>query len=225
MIIPRKDFTSILTDIYLSRAYFASEGIYNAGWQDTIPYNEYIVGRYGYSWAQFDSTVSWYCSRPRRYRDIYEVVMANFNNLERQISEELDPPSELWASQDSFYIFSNKERDSVPANILLKGVGSYVFSAKINVSQYDESIAPRIELYLWRTDTTAYGVFDTLWIAPLRKDGLFYEYRTERTLMPGNEFTHLRGNWLHATRNHLDTVWIRQAQIKNISVYHTPKKF
>ena len=223
-IIPKNDFILILTDIYLSKSYFSSEGIYYARWKDTIPYNHHIVERHGYKWAQFDSTVSWYCSRPKKYQDVYEAVMVNLNELEKAVSEELDPPSELWTGKKEFYLPADIP-DSVPANVLLKGVGSYVVSAKIRVYPQDESIDPRIALYLWRSDTTAYGVRDTLWIAPLPKDGLMYEYRMEKTLLPGNEFTHIKGNWFHYDRNDMDTIFIKRAEIKDISVYHIPKKF
>ena len=224
-IIPKNDFISILTDIYLSKSYFSTEGVYNARWQDSIPYNRHIVERYGYGWAQFDSTVSWYCSQPKKYQDIYEVVMANLNELDKRISEELDPPSELWTGKKEFYLPADGTQDTVAANILLKGVGSYVVSARIRVYPQDESLCPRIALYLWRSDTTAYGVRDTLWMTPLRKDGQMYEYRTERTLFPGNEFTHIKGAWLQNSRNSVDTAWCKHAEIKDISVYHIPKKF
>ena len=226
MLIPKKDFISILTDIYLSKAYFASEGINNARWNDTVPYNRHIVERRGYNWAQFDSTVSWYCSRPRRYQDIYEIVIVNLNELDRLVSLELDPPSELWTGRKEFILPANTSgRDSIAANVLLKGVGSYVFSAKIRVYPQDKSLSPQISLYLWRNDTTALGVRDTIWLRPLRRDGLMYEYRMEKTLYPGNEFTHLRGNWLHSNRNDMDTTWTKHVEIKDISVYHIPKKF
>ena len=225
MLIPKKDFILILTDIYLSKSYFSSEGIHNARWQDTIPYNHHIVQRYGYHWEQFDSTVSWYCSQPRKYQEVYETVMANLNDLNQLISEELDPPAELWNGRKEFYLPASGERDSVAANVLLKGVGSYVLSAKIRVYPRDESLNPRIALYLWRSDTTKLGVRDTIWIAPLRKDGLLYEYRMEKTLLPGNEFTHIKGNWLQCSSNEVDTVWRKRAEIKDISVYHIPKKF
>ena len=224
-IIPKKDFILILTDIYLSKAYFSSEGIYHARWQDTIPYNHHIVERYGYQWTQFDSTVSWYCSRPRKYQDVYEAVMVNLNELDKAVSEELDPPSELWIGKKDFYLPAEKGQDTVPANVLLKGVGSYVVSAKIRIYPQDGSFDPRITLYLWRSDTTAYGVRDTIWVAPSWKDGFLYEYRMEKTLLPGNEFTHIKGNWLHFDRNNMDTTLQRRAEIKDISVYHIPKKF
>jgi len=224
-LIPKEDFVSILTDIYLSKTYFSSEGVYNARWQDTIPYNQHIVERHGYKWAQFDSTVSWYCSRPKKYQDVYETVMANLNELDKSISEELDPPSEIWKGKKAFYLPADGKRDSVEANVLLKGVGSYIVSAKIRVYSQDESLNPHIVLYLWRSDTTKYGVRDTLWVTPLRKDGLMYEYRMEKTLLPGNEFTHLKGKWLHSNRNDVDTAWMKRAEIKDISVYHIPKKF
>jgi len=224
-LIPKDDFVSILTDIYLSKTYFSSEGIYNARWQDTIPYNQHIVERHGYKWAQFDSTVSWYCSRPKKYQAVYETVMATLNELDRMISEELDPPSELWNGQKEFCLPSDGIRDSVAVSVLLNGVGSYIVSAKLRVYPQDESLNPHIALYLWRSDTTALGVRDTIWVRPLKKDGLMYEYRMEKTLFPGNEFTHLKGNWLECNRNHIDTAWIKHAEIKDISVYHIPKNF
>ena len=225
ILIPKKDLISILTDIYLSKAYFSSEGIYNARWQDTIPYNHHIVEHYGYNWAQFDSTVSWYCSRPKKYQEVYETVMANLNELDKIISEELDPPSELWNGKKAFYLPADGERDSVAISVLLKGVGSYVVSAKIRVYPQDDSVEPRIGLYLWRSDTTATGVRDTLWLSRLPKDGLMYEYRMEKTLLPGNEFTHIKGNWLQSNPDDTDTMWMKRAEIKDISVYHIPKKF
>ena len=224
-LIPQKDFISILTDIYLSKSYFDSEGIYNARWQDTIPYNRHIAERHGYQWAQFDSTVSWYCSRPKKFQEIYETVMTNLNELDRMISEELDPPSELWTGKKTFFLPADSERDSVAANVLLKGVGSYILSAKIRIYPQDASLHPHIALYLWRSDTTALGVRDTLWLTPLRKDGLMYEYRLEKTLLPGNEFTHIKGAWLQSDRYDIDTTWSKRAEIKDISIYHVPKRF
>jgi hypothetical protein len=225
VLIPKKDFISILTDIYLSKSYFSSEGVYNARWQDTIPYNHHIVERHGYKWAQFDSTVSWYCSQPKKYQEVYETVMTNLNELDKKVSEELDPPSELWVGQKAFYLPADGRQDSVPANVLLKGVGSYVVKAKIRVYPQDESLEPRIALFLWRSDTTAHGIRDTLWIEPLRKDGLMYEYRMEKTLLPGNSFTHIKGNWLQSNRNDPDTARRKRTEIKDISVFHIPKKF
>jgi len=226
MIIPQKDFVSILTDMYLSRAYFSSEGISHARRHDTIPYNIYIVERHGYRWAQFDSTVSWYCTRPRKYNEIYDKVLSNLNELNRIASDELDPPVELWTGRRDFIIPANtSRRDSIETNILLRGVGSYVLSANIRVYQQCQSINPHIALFLWRADTTDYGVSDTIWIAPLRKNGRMYEYRIEKTLLPGNEFTHLRGNWLQSNKNYIDTAWTKHAEIKDISVYHIPKRF
>ena len=225
VLIPKKEFISILTDIYLSKSYFSSEGIYHARWQDSIPYNYHIVERYGYDWAQFDSTVSWYCSRPKKFQEIYETVMVNLNELDRVLSEELDPPSELWKGRNTFFLPADDRKDSIPANVLLKGVGSYVLSAKIRIYPQDETIDPRIGLYLWRSDTTAFGVRDTLWIMPVRKDGLLHEYRMEKTLLPGNEFTHIKGNWLQYDSIQVDTIWRRRAEIKDISIYHFPKIF
>ena len=225
VLIPKNDFILILTDIYLSKAYLSSVAVFNAHWQDTIPYNQHIVERYGYQWAQFDSTVSWYCSKPAKFQEIYETVMNNLNELDKIISEELDPPSELWKGKNAYFLPADGGRDSIEANVLLKGVGSYVVSARIRVYPQDNAIEPRIELYLWRSDTTAIGVHDTLWLRPLQKDGLMYEYRMEKTLLPGNEFTHIKGNWLHSNGNDADTPWSKRAEIKDISVYHIPKKF
>ena len=224
-IIPKKDFISILTDIYLAKSYFNTEGIYNARWQDSIPYNHYIVQRHNYKWALFDSTVSWYCSHPKKYQDIYETVMTNLNEIDKDISNELDPPSELWTGKKYRYLPADGERDSVIVSVLLKGVGSYVVSAKIRVYPQDESIDPHFLMYLWRSDTTDIGVRDTLWLTSLRKDGILYEYRMEKTLFPGNEFTHLKGNFLHSNRNVLDSAWTKRAEITDISVYHIPKRF
>ena len=226
VLIPKKDFISILTELYVSKAYFSSEGIHNARWQDTIPYNYHVVQQRGYNWAQFDSTVSWYCSHPKKYKDVYEAVMSNLTELDKIVSEELDPPSELWQGRKNFKIpIGLSLQDSVSANITLKGEGSYVLSAKIRVFQHDASIDPRIELYLWKADTTKNGIKDTLWIAPLKKDGLMYEYRMEKTLTPDNEYTHLKGNWLECNRNNPDSAWTKNIEIKDISVYHIPKKF
>jgi hypothetical protein len=224
-LIPEKDFVSILTGMYLSKSYFSDEGIHNARWNDTVPYNKHIVEQHGYEWAQFDSTVSWYCTRPKEYLSVYEKVMAQLNELEQAVSEELDPPEELWKGKLDRRLPMDGVNDTVPVNILLKGIGSYIISAQIKIYPQDESVNPHIELYLWRNDTTALGVYDTLWIKPLKKDGLMYHYRLERTLFPGNEFTHIKGNWLQHDRNSMDTAMMKHAEIKDISIYHVPKHF
>jgi len=223
--IPKDDFINILTDIYLSKSYFSSENITDAFWQDSIPYNHHIVARYGYEWAQFDSTLSWYCAHPKACQDMYDEVIARLNELDQLVSAELDPPSELWKSKTFRHLPADGARDTVPVNVLLKGVGKYVIKAKIRIYPEDSSIDPHLLLYWWRSDTTAMGVRDTFRQAPIRKDGLMLEYVVEKTLLPGNEFTHLKGNWLQHEANHLDTAWSKRGEIKDISVYHIPQKF
>jgi hypothetical protein len=224
-LIPEDEFVSILTDMYLSKSYFYAEGINEAYWMDTIPYNHHIVEQHGYEWAHFDSTVSWYCSRPKQYQDVYDEVIARLNEIDQMVSQELDPPSELWAEANRKYLPADGKQDSVPVNILLKGEGIYVASAKIRVYSGDRSLNPRIALYLWHSDTTAQGVRDTFWIRPVRKDGLMFEYTMEKTLLPGNVFTHIKGSWLQHDENNMDTAWYKRAEIMDISVYHIPKNF
>ena len=221
-LIPKNDFISILTDIYLSKAFFSAEGLHDPRWLDTVAYNEHIVQRHGYKWAQFDSTLSWYCSKPVRYIEIYETVMANLEKLEKIVAIEPDPPSELWTGRRSFSFPSDGRQGSVSVNLPLNGAGSYVISAKIRIHPKDASLNPHIALYLWRTDSINSEVADTLWMAPLRKDGLMYEYRMEKTVHVDSEFEYLRGNWLNNSNNHSDTAWIKNADIRDISVFHTP---
>ncbi|MDR1672626.1 MAG: DUF4296 domain-containing protein [Bacteroidales bacterium] len=221
--IPQDDFTDILIHIYLSGAYFTAEDVTNALWQDSIPYNRHIVEQHGYSWAQFDSTLSWYGMHPQKYRDIHDEVIARLSEMEKAISDELDPPSELWHERTDRQICGTL--DSVPVSILLKGAGKYVIRATIRVYPHDSSFDPGIMLYWWRSDTTNIGVCDTLSAIALRKDGLTRKYTVEKTLLPGNEFTHLKGNWLHYGKNVQDTAWYPCIEIRDISVYHIPQKF
>jgi hypothetical protein len=222
--IPEDDFTDILTDIYLSKAYFSSEGINDAFW-DTIPYNRHIVERYGYQQAQFDSTLVWYCTNPKRYQNIHDEIIARLSEMEKLVSEELDPPEELWKGKTVLHLPADDRRDSMPVNVLLKGIGKYVIKATIRVYPEDESINPRIALYWWHPDSTQTGVYDTCRITPVQKYGLPIEYSFEKTLTPGNAFSHLKGNWLFYDKNALDTTWSRRADIENISVYFIPQKF
>lgn len=224
MLIPEKDFVSILADIYLSQSYFTSNSIYDARWQDTIPYNRHVVERYGYQWAQFDSTVSWYCSRPKQYRDVYDDVIARLSELDKIVADEPSLPIELWTGEKAEYLPADGKWDTVPADVLLRGVGSYVVSAKMRIYPEDESFDPHISLYFWRSDTTQLGVCDTFWVTPIRKDGLMLEYTIEKKLLPENQFTHIRGNWLQHGRNKADTTWRQRAEIKDISVYYIPNQ-
>jgi hypothetical protein len=223
--IPEDDFTDILTDIYLSKSYFMSEGTGSPFWKDTIPYEQHIVEQYGYQWAQFDSTLTWYCANPKRYQNIHDEIIARLSEMEKTISEELDPPEELWKGAPFRYLPADRDRDTVPVNILLKGVGKYVIKATIRIDAEDASINPHIALYWWRTDTTNIGIADTFMMVPLSKYGLPVTYSIEKTLQPGNEFTHLKGNWIQHRKNEADTVWSQRAVIENISVFHIPQKF
>ncbi|MDR2038703.1 MAG: DUF4296 domain-containing protein [Bacteroidales bacterium] len=223
--IPEDKFVDILTDMHLSKAYYNSIGITDARWMDTIPYNLHIVEKYGYKWTQFDSTVSWYCSHPKDYQSVYDEVIARLNDLEKLVSDELDFPQELWTYYRIRQLPPDGEQDSVAVNVLLKGIGKYIIKAKIRVYPEDASIDPRICMYWWRSDTTALGICDTFWVAPIRKDGLMIEYSTEQILQPGNSYTHLKGNWLHSDKNILDSTWSKRAEIKDISIYHIPQKF
>ncbi|MDR1666323.1 MAG: DUF4296 domain-containing protein [Bacteroidales bacterium] len=222
--IPENRFTDILAEIYLSKAWFSSEGIIDACRNDTVAYNRYIVERHGYQWEQFDSTLSWYCANPRRFQDIHDEIIARFSEMEKQVSDELDPPEELWKNAPAHTV-AGREQDSLPVSVLLKGSGKYLIKAKIQLYPHDESVNPRIALYWWRTDTTAAGRYDTCWIQPLSRNSLPVEYSIERQLLPGNEFTHLKGCWLKSSQRQTDTTWNRNVRIGDISIIHIPQKF
>lgn len=219
--IPKDDFVSILTDINLSKMYYTNEGMVYPFWQDTIPYNRHIVERHGYTWTQFDSTVSWYCTQPQKYQEVYDDVLAELQKIEGTILAEPDPPVNLWDGKKFKELPFDGPQDSVPINFALHGLGTYTVSAKIKVYPQDQSINPHIVFYAWGSDSTTLGIRDTLYVMPLYNDGLWVNYSFSK-MISDSAFTHLKGNWLAHSPDYMDSTWIKQASVKDISIYYTP---
>lgn len=217
--IPEDDFTEILHDIYLANAYFKTKNIDTPRWQDSIPYNRLIVEQYGYTWAQFDSTIAWYTRHPRQYQNVYEDVINLLKTSTELVSQELDPPSNIWEK-----LSSSKRMvscfDSCFVSIPMENPGKYKISAEVSYHSFLSDFQPTTELLLLKNDTL---LPDTLRLNLLpMQQKISFDFIS----YPTDYHSVIEGNLIKLNTTPLDTnVVTNYFSVDNIEVIYTPIKF
>ena len=89
--IPKDDFVSIIAEIHLMDAITDHHRLYNEfSSADTLHLYKYILDKYGYTQAEFDTTVVNYSRRPDKYERVYNEVLMKLNYMLDTL-QQIDP--------------------------------------------------------------------------------------------------------------------------------------
>lgn len=88
-LIPEDELIPILIDFHMVYAVQGSPDYYKLTREvDSVDAYTYIFEKHGYSRAQFDSTISWYASRPDQYVEIYDEVIMRLTRISDSLEQE-----------------------------------------------------------------------------------------------------------------------------------------
>lgn len=88
-VIPQDDMVDIIVDIHLMDGLMSVRSIQEELTQaDTSNYYDLIFEKYGYSRADFDTSVFYYGKNINKYDKIYEEVLNELTSLDADIKEE-----------------------------------------------------------------------------------------------------------------------------------------
>lgn len=94
-IIPPRDMKPILVEMHIFDGMIAHSA-YREKLDsiDTLSYEEAILNQYGYTKAQFDSSINYYSGRLRDFDKIYQEVLNELNRMQAETQEESKKTSE-----------------------------------------------------------------------------------------------------------------------------------
>ena len=79
------DMTDVLTEMHKTDASLNERGLAYGHYTDKAPYYKFIFKKYGISKAEFDSSLVWYSKNPRIFDNMYDKVLVNLTNLQKEV--------------------------------------------------------------------------------------------------------------------------------------------
>lgn len=220
--IPEKIFVSILADMHLADAYYASHYEDRKTHSDSINFYNVILKNYGYTKAQFDTTLKFYSIHSDKFDILYEDVVTRLSKTEQDIYKNRSGDSELnsniWYGKNSWYLPEEGAQKKIPISLKLKGKGRYTISFTYKVYHDDQSKNPRLNLY-FAADSGSNSKRDTLQTILYEKDARTGIANITKELKDST-LTHLKGYLLDHDAKKGD--WQKHVTIEGLKVLYSP---
>lgn len=167
-IIAKRDMVKILTKVYLTDGTVNNLDKRKFANKDTIQYYEPIFQSYGYTVAQFDSSIKYYSQNLEKFDEILDGVIIELTKIEAQYTdmpaEELeaetkstaDTTQSEWPHKTYWNMaVDSKENPHLGFDVLLKGTGKYELTYDAYIFEDDSVVEPYFKAYLHYGTTEA----------------------------------------------------------------------
>lgn len=224
--IPKDDFIKILADIHLADATLEGTELRKFRKYDTVVYHDYIFKKYGYTKAEFDSTISYYSHHLSETQDLYDKVIEILKQKSLMLNDTANSVSDirqnLWDLKSSWTFPEDGSYEALEFAIPLRGRGKYTFEADIKLYSDDESENPRMNIYFYKPDSSnTYGERIYFNSVLLEKDEMFNKISVSKILID-TSFLYIKGSIISFT-NIQNTNMKRHAEINNMAIYFEPE--
>jgi len=227
IVIPEEDMVEVLTELYLAEGllnYPPVRGEYMD--KDSMENYSDAISKYGYTKMRVDSSMKFYfIDRPDTYEDIYNRVIENLSGMEADVIQEIsnkpDVASELWEGDRTYRLPDYGVASPVEFSVRTRGLGTYIFKARITLYRDDESINPRTELWYWYEDEEGEEHKIPWEVTKLEKTGR-PRIVTLKDTLDNPRVTHIRGKVLNhdPKKGH----WEKHAIVTNIRLNREPSE-
>ena len=181
--IPEKDLISILTDIYLADGLLALPEVrYLYARGDSLSSYIDIIEGHGYTKPQMDRTMRYYfVRRPNRLIKIFDKVLGGLSQMESIVDQELPTiragELNIWPAEYFYSCLGNSGDSTCRIDLPIDRHSKYYLKFTITIFPDDQSINPKLGLFLSHSDTS--GTEETIPFAtlPYLKDGKARTYK------------------------------------------------
>lgn len=222
-LIPEKDMEKILTDIHIADAITQMGEIrQKTHYSDSLRYAQQVLGRYGYTLKQFDSTISWYAGYPEEFNKLYEKVINRLSREEGDLTAHFEDSlkttsgANLWNGKDNYKLPEEGQQSKINFNIPFYGPGIYCLSAEIKIYPDDQAINPHMTAWV-RSEKDPEAGRRMFPFVPVRRDNLFSTYTLCDTIKDST-YTSFEGFVLDHTP--MPGLWKKHAEVKNITIHY-----
>lgn len=206
-IIPQRDMVRILKKIYITDAVVNVSERQKLRGKDTVEYYEPILEMYGYTTAQFDSSIKYYSKHAEEFDEILDRVIIELSDLEEKtlamremdddsVGSPIDSTKNLWPLKNYWDMaIDHHSNPSLGFDIPVKKLGRYVISFDAQIFPDDQSEDTRMYVFFYFDDNTTDGNRSKDVYHTYLKDGAVHSI--EYTLdLDTSSVTHISG-WLY----------------------------
>jgi len=218
IIIPGDKLKEILTDIYTVDGYYMMKYNDLARQHDTASYYTEVFKEYGYTKANFDSTMKYYSTRTKKFEAIYDDVITNLNKLQHQIfmlEQYADTNRNLFKKKEIWNLPKDDAREMVPFKIAIKDTGLYTIILQLKFWNDDQSIDPHLTAYFWYDDGTKKGHIDYFPVIQYHPTKRLVVLNTQKITL------HLKGTFIKGwvlNHNNIDQHFKKHVEVKAIII-------
>jgi len=229
IIISKDEMVPILVKIYLTDASIMSSDYRNKFYEkDSIEYYAPIIESFGYTSAQFDSSLKYYNRTPSDLDAIYDKVVFELSKLETELTKdtkekqdsiESENSNNIWNQKPSYELTLDSPQDLIIFEIPVTGIGTYTLSYDLQIFSDDESLSPQLKIFFYYDDKTESGNISEFTTVQYEKDGTKREIKTKLELK-NNLVTSIKGVVLDYSNP--DRKFRSHATVSNIKLLYKP---
>ena len=196
--IPEKELTSIITDLYISDGLLTLPRIHHWYSQlDSLSVYKEVIEKHGYKKETMDKTLMYYfIKKPKKLIKIYDQVLAVLSEMESRYEKEVimmqSKLSNLWKGKDIYSIPDTSGNDSTDFNITFVNPSNYTLKFTVTLYPDDQSINPRMTAYTCNPDSIETGKRHYIKTINYIKDGQPHTYSLIINALKKSDY-HLRG--------------------------------
>ncbi|TFG42110.1 MAG: DUF4296 domain-containing protein [Bacteroidia bacterium] len=176
-IIPEKDLTSILTDVYIADGLLSIPEIrYKFTEGDTLDSYIDIIERHGYSKILMDNTMKYYfVSKPKKLIKIYDKVLGQLSEIDSRVDKDLQSfgvrQTNIWPGEQSYSFCGTSNKDTSWIDFSSDFNGTLALKFTLTIFPDDQSADPVLGLYFSQTDSAGNEKRVSFPPVPFIKDG------------------------------------------------------
>ncbi|MFO7370356.1 MAG: DUF4296 domain-containing protein [Bacteroidales bacterium] len=219
--IPEKDLVEFLTDLHMANAIVAERRSIDLSYKlDSASLYGALFGKYGFTKAQFDSSMLYYSNNPEKLKKLMNQVTARLEKMEEATIAEEEQLKKgemdiIWSDSTDLKP-KQGTMDKIEVDIPIKQAGMYMVNVTVRLFPDDLSVNPGMTLYFYRDDSTTNGrriYFDELYYGTQGGEPITY---TTTGMLTDSTYNRIRGSLANFANE--DTLFNRNIIISDFTV-------
>lgn len=203
-LIPRKELTDIITDLYITDGLMTSYSVRQRYTPpDSLAAYRDVIMKHGYTKEAMDKTLRFYIvKRPKKLIQIYDQVLARLSEMDSRFEKEAtSQQSKLGNMWRGFEVYASPDTrsDTTLFDINAPALGTFTITFNVTVFPDDMTAKPVFSAYTCNPDSIENGKRYYIKALPYIKDGQPHKYKYQVNVT-NESHQHLRG-WLYYSEN------------------------
>jgi hypothetical protein len=94
-VLSQDKMANILVEMHKTDAALSEKSILYGRYSNKAPFYKFILKEYGITQSQFDSSLVWYTKNPQRFENVYDNVILQLSDLQKDVEKGIYHPEEM----------------------------------------------------------------------------------------------------------------------------------